>query len=103
MKQEEILFFLGSAVIVVFAWIAFTILHNSLTSTLSGSTLQIITPIDPTFNTKTIDAMSKRTVILPLNTIPPQSQTEIVVTTAPTQPPVATSSGQTASQGGLFQ
>ena len=103
MKQEEVLFVLGSAVIVVFAWIAFTVLHNSLTSTISGSTLQIITPIDPTFNAKVIDAMSKRTVIIPLNTIPPQSQTEIVVTTAPTQAPIATSSSQTASQGGLFQ
>lgn len=103
MKQEEILFFLGSACIVVFAWIAFTILHNSLTSTISGSILQAITPIDPTFNTKIIDAMKKRTTIIPLYTIPPYAQTNIVVTTAPTQPIASSSSSQIASQGGLLQ
>ena len=103
MKQEEILFFLGSVVIVVFAWIAFTILHNSLTSTISGSVLQTIMPIDPTFDTKTINAMTKRTIIPPLYTIPPQSQTDIIVTSAPTPTPVVITPTQTATQGGTLQ
>lgn len=104
MKQEEILFFLGSIVVVVFAWIAFTLIHNSLTSTLSGSTLQIITPINSTFDTKVIDAMKKRTVVLPLNTIPPQSQNEIITTGTPLPTSaIATSSSKTATQGGSFQ
>lgn len=103
MKQEEILFFLGSACIVVFAWVAFTILHNSLTSTVTGTVLQAITPIDATFNTQIIDAMKKRAVVDPLFTIQPPSQTEIVVTTAPTTAPIASSSGNVASQGGALQ
>lgn len=103
MKQDEILFFLGSAVIVVFAWIAFTILHNSLTSTISGTVLQTIMPIDPTFNTKVIDAMKKRTVVAPVFTIHPPTQNEIIVNSAPTPTPIATSSSQVASQGGTLQ
>lgn len=103
MKQNEILFLLGSAVVVVLMWIAFTIIHNSLTSTISGTILQTITPIDPTFDTSMIQAMGKRTVVTPLNTIPPQSQTEIIVTGTPLVTPVATSSSQTATQGGTLQ
>lgn len=104
MKQEEILFFLGSACIVVFAWIAFTVLHNSLTSTIGSTTAQAISPIQPTFNTKIIDAMRSRSTIVPLNIIPTQSPTNIVVTTAP-QPtvPVATQSASTATTGGTLQ
>lgn len=103
MKQEEILFFLASACIVVFAWIAFTIVHNSLTSTIGGTVLQAISPIDATFDTKTLSLLKQRTVINPLYTIQQQSQTDIVVSTAPTQTPVASESGNVASQGGLLQ
>ncbi|HSD99084.1 MAG TPA: hypothetical protein VLB73_05345 [Patescibacteria group bacterium] len=103
MKQQEILFLLGSACVVVFVWIAFTIIHNSLTSTIGTTVLQAITPISPTFDAKIIDAMKRRTVIVPLYTIPSQSQTEIIVTSAPTPAPVATSSSQVASQGGTLQ
>lgn len=82
MKQGEILFFLGSICIIVFAWIAFTVLHNSLTSTISQETIQTIIPIDGKFDTDTITAVKQRTVVLPLYTIQPQTQTAIVVTTA---------------------
>lgn len=100
MKQNEILFLLGSICIVVLAWIAFTIVHNSLTSTISGTTLQAITPISATFDSNTIDAMTKRTVIQPLYTIQPPSKNAIVVTTAPS---LATSSAQQATTGGALQ
>lgn len=103
MRQREVLFFLGSAVVVVFAWIAFTILHNSFTSTINGTVLQAIKPITPVFDTKILTEMKNRTVVIPLDTIPEQAQTAIVVTTAPTQPPLATSSGTIATQGGSTQ
>jgi len=103
MKQNEILFLLGSVVLVVFSWIAFTIIHNSLTSTITGQVSQSILSIPPTFDTKVIDKMRAKTVVLPAFVIAPPSQTEIVVSRAPTPPPVATSSGQTASSGGQLQ
>lgn len=101
MKQEEILFFLGSVVVVVFAWIAFTVLHNSLTSTITAEAIQAIIPIPATFDTKIIDKMKTRTIVAPVNTIQPPSQTAIVVTSAPT-PTIATTSAQTATTGGTF-
>ncbi len=106
MKQNEILFFLGSVCIVIFAWIAFSVLHNSLTSTISGNINQIISPIQSTFDSKVIDAMNKRTVVLPLNTIQPPSQTEIIVTSAPTPTPSPTPgslTSESASGGGSLQ
>ena|SRR5581483_9773171 len=110
MKQEEVLFFLGSIVIVVFAWIAFTLIHNSLTSTISQEVTQAIIPIAPTFDMKTITKMHAKPTVVPQNSIQPPSQTSIVVTTAPTvvpteQPlqPIATSSGQTATTGGSLK
>lgn len=102
MKQEEILFFLGSVCVVVFAWVAFTILHNSLTSTISESTNQAITSIKPNFDTKTIDAMKKKTIIIPLSVIQPQIQGDVVANPVPTQP-IATSSATIASGGAAFQ
>lgn len=102
MKQEEILFFLGSICVVVFAWIAFTILHNSLTSTISEGTNQAITAIKPNFDTKTIDAMKSRNVIVPLTVIQPQIPGDVIANPVPTQP-IATSSALTASGGATLQ
>lgn len=100
MKQREILFLLGSIMVVVFVWIAFTLLHNTLTSTISGELTQAIVPIQPTFNTKIIEALKTRTVVKPVFTIQPPSQTAIVVSTAPE---TATFSGQIASPEGSLQ
>src|SRR5579872_3089311 len=103
MKQSEILFFLASACVVVFAWIAFTIVHNSLTSTINGTVLQAITPIDPNFDTKTLTQLQQRTVVNPAFTIQPQSPINVVVTGAPTLAPIASPSASVASQGGTLQ
>lgn len=102
MKQEEVLFFLGSLCVVVFAWIAFTILHNSLTSTISETTNQAITSIKPDFDTKTIDAMKHKTIIVPLSVIQPQTPGEVIANPVPTQP-IATSSATTATGGATLQ
>lgn len=106
MKQEEVLFFLGSIVVVVFAWITFTIIHNSLTSTISQEVSQAIIPIAPTFDAKTIAKMQALPTVTAQNSIQPPSQTAIVVTTAPTVAPItqslATPSG-TATTGGTLR
>ncbi len=97
MKQGEILFFLGSICVIVFASIVFTVLHNSFTSTINQETIQSINPIDGTFDTTTIKAMQQRPVVLPLFSIQPQNQT-IITHTAPSSPS-STSSAQTATGG----
>ena len=102
MKQNEVLLFLGSACVVVLAWIAFTVVHNSLTSTISQTTTQAIIPIQPTFDTQTIAAMKKRLSVTPLYTISGPSQNSIVVTTAPGGA-IASQSAQVASPGGAFR
>ena len=102
MKQEEILFFLGSVCVVVFAWVAFTILHNSLTSTISESTNQAITSIKPTFDTKTVDAMKNKTIVVPLSVIQPQIPGDVIANPVPTQP-IATQSAKTATGGATLQ
>lgn len=103
MKQEEILFFLGSACVVVFAWIAFTILHNSLTSTISETTNQAIVAIQPTFDTKVIDSMRAKPVIIPLTAIQPQVPSEVIVTNNLPKQQIATQSGTIASGGATLQ
>ncbi|HXS15110.1 MAG TPA: hypothetical protein VN711_03195 [Candidatus Saccharimonadales bacterium] len=104
MKQREILFLLGAICILVFAWIAFSILHNSYTSTLSQTTMQSISPIDPTFDTKTINALKKRTSVNPAFTIQVTPTQETIITPATTTPiPLASLSGSLASPGGKTQ
>ncbi len=102
MKQNEVLFLLGSICILVFAWIAFSLVHSSLTSTLSSDTLQVIQPIQPTFDQETIDAMGRKTQVQPVVVLQPQTPTNIVITTAPTQAPAITKS-TVATTGGKLQ
>lgn len=102
MKQDEILFFLGSIVVVVFAWIAFTVIHDSLTSTISETVSQAITPIAPTFDTKTITKIRALPTVIPQFSIQPPSQTAIIVTQSPVQN-TGTSSAQTATTGGTLR
>lgn len=112
MKQRDILFFLASICIVVFAWIAFSLVHNALTSTISQETTQAIAPIQPTFDTATIEKLKARLAVTPSFTIQPASSQDVVVTPAqatpsPIQtasaPAIATSSGQSASGGGTIR
>lgn len=105
MKQRDILFFLASACIVVFAWIAFTIIHNSLTSTLTTTTTEAIAPINPTFDTATLKKMKTRIAVSPAFTISAVPTTTISPTATPTPLPpltVASASAQ-ASQGGTLR
>lgn len=109
MKQRDILFFLVSVCIIVFAWIAFTIVHNSLTSTLSSSTVQAISPINPTFDTDTLNKMKARIVVSPAFTISAVPTTTVSPTATPTPlPPLSetfasSSANRAASQGGTLQ
>lgn len=79
MKQKDLLFILLSSTFVVALWIVFSVVHNSLSSTISTDTAQNITPINGNFDTKTLNALKKRAVINP--------QTEIISTPTPTPTP----------------
>lgn len=114
MKQRDILLILISVFIVTIAWIAFNVIHNSTTSTISENlTLQII-PIVPNFDNKAIEKLKARQTITPLyqfeNQAPttPAATTSPIVTMIPT-PTISSISGtltptpQAATQGGTLQ
>lgn len=98
MKQKDILFLLVSASILVFAWIAFSIYHNLATSTISQTLETSISPINPAFDKKTLEALRKREKAVPVYKL----QNEPVSPT-PISSPSAESSLTTekqATQGG---
>lgn len=66
MKRKEILFLLISVFILVFAWIAFSIYHNSVTSTIAEPLGVQISPINPSFDNETFAKLKKRQKIQPL-------------------------------------
>lgn len=106
MKQQDIIFFLVSSCVVVFVWIAFSIIHSSQTSTISDETTQIIQPISATFDTTTLNFMAKKQNIASETTIKLVSPTETTTiqgaTPTPTVvaiPTIATTSATSASGG----
>jgi hypothetical protein len=65
MRQKDLIFLLVSATFLAIVWIVFTIIHNSLTSTINGSLTQQIQSIDSTFDNQTIQTLQKRQKITP--------------------------------------
>lgn len=66
MKHKDILYILIPASLLVFAWIAFNIYHNAITSTIPQATSIQIAPIAPTFDTKTINSLKSRQKAVPV-------------------------------------
>ncbi len=66
MKQKDIIWILALTSIIVIAWIAFSIYHNLATSTISQVQSVDIRPINPEFDTQTIDALKKRDMVSPI-------------------------------------
>ncbi|MEX2013142.1 MAG: hypothetical protein WD967_01940 [Candidatus Levyibacteriota bacterium] len=88
MKQKDILLLIISSFSLVVFWIAFNIYHNIVTSTIPENLSVQIFPINPTFDTKTIDALKARTQVVPIfNPLTTQS----VLLPTPTPPPATTS------------
>ncbi|HEX8965556.1 MAG TPA: hypothetical protein VF820_03945, partial [Patescibacteria group bacterium] len=87
MKQKDLLFILISSTLLAIVWIIFTILHNSLSSTITQSVSQQIVPIEGRFDAKTLQTIQKRTQITPVSSI--QGTDNITLTPTPTLPPVA--------------
>jgi len=85
MKQREIYLLLISSFVLVVFWIAFSIYHSSVTSTIPETLNIQIIPINPTFDTNEISNIKTRPDITPLYQLE-QTQDEAV---SPT--PAATS------------
>lgn len=66
MKQREILLIVGSFFFLVLLYLGLSIYHNYITSTIPEELDIQITPISPTFDSKTITDLRKRTSVLPL-------------------------------------
>lgn len=105
MKQKDLLFILISSTLVVGLWIVFSVVHNALSSTISNDTVQNISQIPGTFDTKTLNQLKKRVnvnVQTAVTLIPTPSPTP---TAAPITPvsPLQSLSVPVASQGGKKQ
>ena len=66
MKKNDILIILIPTFFFVVAWIAFSVYHNIVTSTISGELNMQILPISSNFDTKTIDSLKNRQRVEPV-------------------------------------
>ncbi len=103
MKQKDVLLLIISSFTLIVFWIAFNVYHNIITSTIPETLNIQITPIDATFDTKTISALKQRVQVAPIYsplatqsaTVPPPPAN------GPTMPPATQSAAvQSATQSG---
>ena len=66
MKKKDLVTLLSSIFIFVFIWIGFNIYHNSTFSTIAPLVSANLSPISPSFDTKTIDKLKKRQNVTPV-------------------------------------
>ena len=102
MKSKDIIILLVSTFLLVAAWIAFNIYHNSVESTTTDEIKQEIIPITPNFDQPTIDKLNRRTKISPIYEFAPQSTPPETIISPPeiTKEPEGSASALIASPGG---
>ncbi len=86
MKQKDILLLLIPSFIVIVAWIAFSIYHSSVASTITPIVDIQIAPITPAFDTATISQLKQRANVSPIyevQNIPSPSPTPFYIPAAP--------------------
>lgn len=99
MKKSEVLMLISLFFILAVAWIAFSVYHHSVASKIPAAVEVQILEISPTFNTKTIDTLKKRSNVEPLYDLGAQP----VISPPPATPSPATSSAKVATQGGILR
>jgi len=92
MKQKDILIIIILLFIFTIIAIGSSIYSSTVTSTISENVSQDVAPINPGFDTKTIDKLKSREKVLPAYDLESVTPTPIAL---PTLPP-----SSTASQGG---
>ncbi len=93
MKQKDILIIIVLLFIFAVSWIGSSIYHSAVNSTISETTSKDIAPIAPNFDTKTIDKLKERQVIIPSFELGNVTPTPVVLPTLKISP-------QNASEGG---
>ena len=79
MKQKDILLIVVPTFIMVVLWIAFSIYHNHVSSTIKDPLSTQIEPISATFDTKTLDNLKQRERLNPLYERPVSETEEIIL------------------------
>lgn len=118
MKKKEVMYLLISTVLLVFAWIGFSVYHNYTASTIKPAVGFQIAPIDPSFDIKTIESIKQRIQVDPLfeiqvstpsatpspTSIPtPTPSIKPSITISPTTTPTATNSASNVTGGSNSQ
>lgn len=65
-KRRDTIFLLGMMFLTVVAWVGFTIYHIAVTSTIEEEIQVQIVPINPNFDSVTLDNLKKRNAVAPL-------------------------------------
>lgn len=101
MKKKDLLIILIPTSIFVFLWIIFNIYHNSVTSTISSNQIMQISPINPSFDTKTINLLKQRGNVVPFyqNATP---SSKPIPTPIPQTPILISTQSATATSGGIL-
>jgi hypothetical protein len=103
--KRDLIIIVISTFIVIVCWIGFNIYSIAVTSTIDATLTKQILPIDPSFDTATIDSLAKRKRIAPLYQPDPASLTPTPEAT-PTPPvvrPTPAGIGPTASGGAIIE
>lgn len=66
MKKNNLLFLSIAIFFLVFAWIVFNIYHNSVKSTIPQTLNVQIMPINPNFDTQTLNKLKNRQKVTPI-------------------------------------
>lgn len=66
MKQKDFLLLLIPSFLLIVAWVAFSIYHNSVASTIPAVLNMQITPIGPNFDTNEISQLKQRASVTPI-------------------------------------
>lgn len=96
MKKKDILIIIILLFVFVVAWVGFSIYHSVISSTISETTSQDISPIAPTFDTKTIEKLKLRQKITPSFELKSITPTPFQTLPAQLAPPKASGEGKLA-------
>ena len=110
MNRKDIMIIIIPTFIFVIIWIMLNIYHSYISSTIPETLNIQISPITPSFDTKTISLLKERTVITPLYQLNPSTNISVTPSPVPVSsgsavavnPIISTSSAiqQQASSGG---
>ncbi len=97
MKQRDLLFIAVSSFLLVLFWVFFSVYNSFVTSTISDTLSTQIAPINPTFDTTTIDKLKTRSHVDPLFEASPAASLTGTATPPATSSPGGSVSGSSPS------